>query len=62
MTCGYLPFEDYDNDILFKKIMDCNIDYPKFLSKNIVDIMKKILVIEPEKRITIPEIKNTHFI
>ena len=61
MTCGYLPFEDYDNDILFKKIMDCKIEYPKFLSKNIVDIMKKILVVEPEKRITIPEIKKHPF-
>ena len=61
MTCGFLPFEDYDNDILFKKIMDCKIDYPKFLSKNIVDIMKKILVVEPEKRITIPEIKKHPF-
>ena len=61
MTCGFLPFEDYDNDILFKKIMDCKIEYPKFLSKNIIDIMKKILVVEPEKRITIPEIKKHPF-
>ena len=42
MTCGFLPFEDTDNDILFQKIMKCKIEYPQFLSKNSIDIMKKI--------------------
>ena len=57
MTCGYLPFEDQDNDILFKKILKCKIKYPEYLSDMIVDLMKKILVREPEKRISLDEIK-----
>ena len=57
MMCGYLPFEDQDNDILFKKILKCKIKYPEYLSDNVVDLMKKILVREPEKRITLSEIK-----
>ena len=57
MTCGYLPFEDQDNDILFKKILKCKIKYPVYLSDMVVDLMKKILVRTPEKRITLDEIK-----
>ena len=61
MTCGYLPFEDVNNEILFKKIMKCKIDYPEFLSHNTLDIMKKILVVDPKIRINIPEIRKHPF-
>ena len=57
MMCGFLPFEDQDNDILFKKILKCKIKYPGYLSDISVDLMKKILVRDPEKRITLQEIK-----
>ena len=61
MLCGYLPFEDDDNDILFQKILECKLDYPKHLSSLAKDIMKKILVTNPEKRIKIPQIKKHKF-
>ena len=61
MLCGYLPFDHKDNDILFKKILDCKIKYPSILGKEAKDLIKKILVPEPEKRITIPEIKMHPF-
>ena len=57
MVCGYLPFEDPDNDILFKKILKCKIQYPEYLSDMTIDLMKKILVVNPLKRITLDEIK-----
>ena len=57
MLCGYLPFEDQDNDILFKKILKCKIKYPEYLSEISIDLMKKILVREPDKRITLNDIK-----
>ena len=57
MVCGYLPFEDPDNDILFKKILKCKIQYPEYLSDMTIDLMKKILVVDPLKRITLDEIK-----
>ena len=59
--CGYLPFEDDDNDILFKKILQCKLDYPKHLSRLSKDIMNKILVTDPERRITIEQIKKHNF-
>ena len=61
MTCGYLPFEDTNNELLFKKIMKCKVDYPEFLSDNTLDIMKKILVVDPNKRITIEQIRKHPF-
>ena len=61
MLCGYLPFEDKNNDILFDKILECKIEFPEFLSDESKDLISKILVIDPDKRITIPQIKNHSF-
>ena len=61
MLCGFLPFEDKDNDILFDKILECKINYPDFLSSESKDLISKILVVDPEKRIDISGIKNHSF-
>ena len=61
MLCGHLPFEDKDNKALFKKILKCKVNYPKFISNNAINLMKRILVENPEKRITIQEIKKHPF-
>ena len=61
MLCGYLPFEDDNNDILFKKILDCKLEYPYFLSEDSIDLMNRILVTQPEKRIVICDIKKHPF-
>ena len=58
MLCGYLPFEDKNNDVLFDKILECKIDYPEFLSDEPKDLINHILVVDPEKRITIEGIKK----
>ena len=61
MLCGYLPFEERDSRALFKKIVKCKVVYPKFLSNNAQNLLKKILVANPDKRITIVEIKKHPF-
>ena len=61
MICGYLPFEDNDNEVLFKKILKCKVFYPSHVSLEARDLMKKILVTDPEKRIKIKEIKEHKF-
>ena len=61
MLCGYLPFEDKINDILFDKILECKIEFPDYLSDEAKDLISKILVVDPEKRITIPQIKKHSF-
>ena len=65
MLCGYLPFENDDNsennNLLFKKILSGKLDYPDYLSDLSVDLIKKILVNSPKKRIKIDEIKKHKF-
>ena len=54
MVCGCFPFEDKDNkNALFKKIVKCKVEYPKFIPKNAKDLLEKILVCNPEKRINL---------
>ena len=61
MLCGYLPFDDVNNDVLFSKILKCKIEYPKFLGIQALNLLKRILVTNPDKRITISEIKQHPF-
>ena len=64
MLCGYYPFyfgDNEDNDDMFKNILECNIEYPNYISNNIVDLLKKIIVTNPKERISIEEIKKHPF-
>ena len=61
MICGYLPFEDKNNEILFEKILKCKIKYPKHIGELPLDLMNKIIVNDPNKRINLNEIKEHPF-
>ena len=66
MLCGYLPFEEMENDdcneVLFKNIMECNVEYPpEFIPPEAKSLLKRILVKDPRRRITIEEIKMENF-
>ena len=61
MVCGYLPFEDKDNESLFRKIMKGDLRFPMYISECVKDLIKKILVIDPNKRIKLEEIKQHLF-
>ena len=62
MLCGYLPFDDKNDDkIIFKKIVECEIKYPFFLSDMSRDIITKLLIKDPNKRINIKQIKMHPF-
>ena len=58
MICGYLPFEDDDNDILYDKICKGKFTIPNHVSEKARDLLNKILVTDPKKRLTIYQIKN----
>ena len=61
MICGYLPFEDSNNETLFKKIYYCKINYPKNIGKLPLDLLQKIIVSDPCTRITLEQIKQHPF-
>ena len=61
MICGYLPFEAQSNMLLFKKITECQVEFPEFLSDDSIDIMSRMIVLEPDERISIEQIKRHPF-
>ena len=62
MIYGYLPFEnENNNDLLFRKIRECKVDYPKNNCVLALDLLKKILVRDFNERITIDGIKRHKF-
>ena len=50
-----------DNEVLFQRILEGKLDFPSYLSNDAIDLMKKILVVNPEKRIEIKDIKKHNF-
>ncbi len=61
MLCGYLPFEGDNNSLLFQNILNCDPEFPEFLSDLSKDIIIQILNPDPDARITIDEIKKHKF-
>ena len=61
MLCGSVPFDNEDHDKLYKKIMKGKITYPENLEKDSIDLLKKILVVNPRGRISIKDIKKHPF-
>ena len=58
MLVGNLPFNDENNQILYRKILDGKYEVPYHLSPGAKDLLSKIIETNPSKRITIEEIKN----
>ena len=58
MLCGYLPFEEADNEKLYKKITEGKFKTPNFLSDSAKDFLHRILTTDPKNRITIPQMKK----
>lgn len=61
MTCGYLPFEDEDNDKVYRKILDCKLDFPSHVSKECKDLIVRILNTDSKKRYKFEDIKAHQF-
>ncbi|KAL4369160.1 hypothetical protein GQ457_05G009990 [Hibiscus cannabinus] len=58
LLCGTLPFDDENIPNLFKKIKGGIYTLPSHLSPGARDLIPRMLVVEPMKRMTIPEIRQ----
>lgn len=56
MICGFLPFEDDNNDKLYEKILIGKFEIPPFVSDNAKDLIRRILVVNPNHRLKINQI------
>jgi 5'-AMP-activated protein kinase, catalytic alpha subunit len=53
MLVGYLPFEDPNTALLYKKIILGEYEVPEHLSAKAIDALKAILQTNPEQRASI---------
>jgi serine/threonine protein kinase len=58
MLIGSLPFDDENLKILYDQITEGKFYVPSTLSNEAIDLLKKLLCVNPQKRITLNEIKN----
>ena len=61
MLTGKLPFDDSNIKVLYRKIKNGDYVIPNFLSDVTKDFIRKILTVNPEKRIKINDLKNHPF-
>ncbi|KAG6420943.1 hypothetical protein SASPL_117489 [Salvia splendens] len=57
LLCGTLPFDDENIPNLFKKIKGGIYTLPSHLSVDARDLIPRMLIVDPTKRMTIPEIR-----
>uniref|UniRef100_A0A8C5LUC0 Maternal embryonic leucine zipper kinase n=1 Tax=Leptobrachium leishanense TaxID=445787 RepID=A0A8C5LUC0_9ANUR len=58
LMCGYLPFDDDNVMLLYKKIMRGKYDIPKWLSPGSVLLLSQMLQVDPKRRITVRHLLN----
>ena len=60
MLCGYPPFYAEENSELFQLIKDCDYEFHEpywdIISEDAKDLIKKLLVADPKKRLSAEEI------
>ncbi|CAO3610669.1 unnamed protein product [Cunninghamella echinulata] len=55
---GHLPFDDDNMHILLNKVKEGKYDMPKNLPSDAKDLIEKILVIDPRKRLTMEQVQS----
>lgn len=58
MVCGFLPFEDPNQENLYRKILEGRYALPSFVSDNCKDLIRRIMCIDLDSRYTLEDIKN----
>ncbi|BBN15325.1 5'-AMP-activated protein kinase, catalytic alpha subunit [Marchantia polymorpha subsp. ruderalis] len=58
LLCGTLPYDDENIPTLFRKIKGGIYTLPSYLSTGAKDLISRMLLVDPVKRITIPEVRQ----
>lgn len=58
LVCGYLPFEDPNTSVLYKKILSGEYSPAKWISPEVKNLIKCILEVDPKKRYRISDIRK----
>lgn len=58
LVCGKVPFDDPSVPALHEKIKKGKVEYPDFLSAEVVSLLSRMLVVNPSKRAKLSEVVN----
>ncbi|XP_062864724.1 maternal embryonic leucine zipper kinase isoform X2 [Trichomycterus rosablanca] len=58
LLCGYLPFDDDNCMVLYKKITKGRYDNPSWLSIGSIMLLNQMLQVEPKRRLTVRHLLN----
>ena len=58
MLAAELPFDGPNMESVIREVRSCNIVYKDFFSSEVVNFLKKIITPDPNKRLTIEQIKQ----
>lgn len=61
LMAGYLPFQDQNIMVMYKKIYKGEFRSPRWFSPDLIRLLTKLLDTNPDKRITIPEIMENRW-
>ncbi|XP_071506257.1 maternal embryonic leucine zipper kinase-like [Diadema antillarum] len=56
LLCGFLPFDDDNVSLLYRKILSGNYEEPPWLSSETKDLLRLMLQVNPQKRIKMKEL------
>ena len=59
LLAGYLPFQEENMMKMYRKVFKAEFEYPPWFSTDSKRLISKLLVADPERRITIPSIMRT---
>lgn len=57
LLAGFLPFDESTIVVLFDKIQKAEYSYPSWFSPEVREVLDRILIVDPKKRITLKELK-----
>eukprot|EP01039_Chlorochromonas_danica_P005477 gene5477-6028_t len=58
LVCGFLPFEDANTSVLYRKILSGEYRAARWISNDVRDLIRKILEVDPNKRYTLEDIRR----
>lgn len=58
MLVGFLPFDDQDSTKILTNMMNYRIEFPEMLSSDLVDLLRKMIHVNPMQRISLSEIET----
>ncbi|SMN21648.1 similar to Saccharomyces cerevisiae YDR122W KIN1 Serine/threonine protein kinase involved in regulation of exocytosis [Maudiozyma saulgeensis] len=56
LVCGKVPFDDENSSVLHEKIKQGKVEYPNHLSIEIISLLSKMLVVDPQKRAKLKQV------